>query len=129
MKPLAFKIVFFFTSSIYRLSIYYFRNNMINRMNHRFGNNVIGSVDTFPIVVNRPKQNQSYLYNGKYKQHVYKVTTCKQSHVRIYIVVCACSFIFNMYRSFQYDFVFVRVYRCKVYAYTLLQYVIILVLT
>jgi len=46
---------------------------MSNRINHRFANNIVGSVDTFPIIVNRPKKNQSLLYNGKYKAHVYKV--------------------------------------------------------
>jgi len=34
-----------------------------------------GSIDTFPVVVSRPLDStlQSYLYNGKYKKHVYKV--------------------------------------------------------
>jgi hypothetical protein len=47
-------------------AVWNFRNNMINRTNHRFSNNVIGSIDTFPIVIYRPTKNQSLLYNGKY---------------------------------------------------------------
>lgn len=50
-------------------------NDLSNRINHRFANNIVGSVDTFPIIVHRPKRKQTLLYNGKYKAHVYKVTT------------------------------------------------------
>lgn len=40
-----------------------------------FGEGCCGAVDTFPIVVNRPKDSkwQAALYNGKYKHHVVKI--------------------------------------------------------
>src|SRR6185437_13843068 len=46
---------------------------MLNRIPHHFCNMLTGSIDTFPVVVERPQSDkQSYLYNGKYKKHVYK---------------------------------------------------------
>lgn len=40
-----------------------------------FGDNICGIVDTFPIIVRRPKDKTwaRFLYNGKYKHHVVKV--------------------------------------------------------
>jgi hypothetical protein len=51
------------------------RHDMINRIPHLFQNMLSGSIDTFPVVVQRPtdKKTSSYLYNGKYKKHVLKV--------------------------------------------------------
>ena len=46
-----------------------------NRLPHLFDAHVTGSIDTFPVRVARPRNNewQSNLYNGKYKGHVVKV--------------------------------------------------------
>jgi hypothetical protein len=54
------------------------RHNMSNRTPHHFRDMLTGSVDTFPVIVSRPTDatEQSYLYNGKYKKHVYKVIQC-----------------------------------------------------
>jgi hypothetical protein len=45
-----------------------------NRLPHLFDAHVTGSIDTFPVRVARPRNNewQSNLYNGKYKGHVVK---------------------------------------------------------
>jgi hypothetical protein len=67
------KGVYFLSSIIDELSSSWnHRNHMSNRTNHHFSSGVVGCIDTFPIVVYRPQKNQSLLYNGKYKQHVYK---------------------------------------------------------
>jgi hypothetical protein len=52
------------------------RHEMKNRIPHYFQSMLTGSIDTFPIVVSRPSNKElcSYLYNGKYKKHVLKVT-------------------------------------------------------
>jgi hypothetical protein len=57
-------------------------NDLKNRIPHHFINNLIGSVDTFPIICHRPVENQSHLYNGKYKAHVYKVRAPVCPHTR-----------------------------------------------
>jgi hypothetical protein len=44
-----------------------------NALPHVFARTVTGSVDTFPILINRPSHGQSIFYNGKYKAHVVKV--------------------------------------------------------
>jgi len=51
------------------------RRDEENRIPHVFPPNVVGSVDTFPILVVRPSDPtwQRYLYNGKYKHHVVKI--------------------------------------------------------
>lgn len=83
------------------------RNKMSNRTNHRFANNVIGCVDTFPIVVNRPKKDQSLLYNGKYKQHIYKVTAIALKNTifaclyMVYAYVCVLFFRFKQFVYIQ----------------------------
>jgi hypothetical protein len=41
---------------------------------HVFPRSVSGSVDSFPIIINRPKKNQNVFYNGKYGCHVVKVS-------------------------------------------------------
>jgi hypothetical protein len=46
-----------------------------------FGRNVNGSVDTFPIIIQRPKGSgnmQRWFYNGKYSCHVVKVRSDKK---------------------------------------------------
>jgi len=42
---------------------------------HLFSRQVTGAVDSFPIIVNRPKKGnmQRFFYNGKYATHVVKV--------------------------------------------------------
>jgi hypothetical protein len=70
------KYILFLSSVINELQpVWNNRNEMINRLPHHFANNVVGSIDTFPIKVYRPSSssNQSLLYNGKYKYHLYKV--------------------------------------------------------
>jgi hypothetical protein len=70
------KYILFLSSVINELQpVWNSRNEMINRLPHHFANNVVGSIDTFPIKVYRPSSssNQSLLYNGKYKYHLYKV--------------------------------------------------------
>ena len=51
------------------------RHDDFNRIPHHFRDKLVGSIDTFPILVSRPTHSikQSILYNGKYKHHVYKV--------------------------------------------------------
>jgi hypothetical protein len=52
-----------------------------NRLPHVFDEKVTGSIDTFPIIIQRPSDGtQSQYYNGKYKHHIVKVvTTCNKS--------------------------------------------------
>lgn len=47
-----------------------------NRLPHIFSRHVTGAVDSFPILVNRPKKGklQRFFYNGKYATHVVKVS-------------------------------------------------------
>jgi hypothetical protein len=45
-----------------------------NRLPHVFDSLVTGSVDSFPIYIQRPSDGtQSQYYNGKYKRHIVKV--------------------------------------------------------
>jgi hypothetical protein len=51
-----------------------------NRLPHVFNDRVTGSIDTFPIYIQRPPNAlQRQYYNGKYGGHVLKV---KSAHVR-----------------------------------------------
>lgn len=50
------------------------RHDEGNRLPHVFDNKVTGSIDTFPIYINRPPNCvQRKYYNGKYGGHVVKV--------------------------------------------------------
>jgi hypothetical protein len=51
------------------------RKDPENQLPHVFGRQVVGSVDSFPIIINRPKKGnlQRFFYNGKYACHVVKV--------------------------------------------------------
>lgn len=47
---------------------------MENELPAVFGRSVTGCIDTFPIMINRPKgKKQRFFYNGKYACHVVKV--------------------------------------------------------
>ena len=75
--PTMSKYIIFLSSVIDELKfVWENRNAMSNRLPHHFANNLIGSIDSFPIKVYRPSDNakQSLLYNGKYKHHIYKVS-------------------------------------------------------
>jgi hypothetical protein len=53
------------------------RYNIENELPHVFSRRVIGSIDSFPIIVHRPKGRdnaQRWLYQGKYATHVVKVS-------------------------------------------------------
>ena len=70
------KYIFFLASVVDELqTVWNSRHEMTNRIPHHFQSMLSGSIDTFPVVVSRPLDStlQSYLYNGKYKKHVYKV--------------------------------------------------------
>jgi hypothetical protein len=70
------KYIFFLASVVDELqTVWNSRHEMTNRIPHHFQSMLSGSIDTFPVVVSRPLEStlQSYLYNGKYKKHVYKV--------------------------------------------------------
>ena len=70
------KYIMFLASVVDELStVWNDRHRMSNRTPHHFRSMLTGSIDTFPVCVSRPVdyEEQSYLYNGKYKQHVYKV--------------------------------------------------------
>jgi hypothetical protein len=74
-----YKYIKYLASVVDELSIVWNdRHNMSNRIPHHFREMLTGSIDTFPVIVSRPTDGtqQSYLYNGKYKKHVYKVTKC-----------------------------------------------------
>lgn len=79
-----------------------------NRLPHVFDNMVTGSVDTFPIVILRPKVGQRNYYNGKYKQHVVKVSTYryvslsdnKPRYISLTVALC-CSFMLVVRRCRQ----------------------------
>jgi hypothetical protein len=47
-----------------------------NELPHVFGRSVTGSIDSFPIIINRPEEGnlQRFFYNGKYACHVVKVS-------------------------------------------------------
>jgi len=50
------------------------RNDASNALPHVFDDQVTGSIDTFPIEINRPPNDvQRLFYNGKYAKHVVKV--------------------------------------------------------
>ena len=51
------------------------RKEASNALPHVFARSVSGSIDTFPIVINRPSTGnlQRLFYNGKYACHVVKV--------------------------------------------------------
>lgn len=50
------------------------RNDASNALPHVFDEKVTGSIDTFPIEINRPPNDvQRLFYNGKYAKHVVKV--------------------------------------------------------
>lgn len=57
------------------------RNSLANRIPHHFANGVIGSIDSFPIRICRPKDSlwQRANYNGKFKTHTVKVQ-CVTNH-------------------------------------------------
>jgi hypothetical protein len=71
-------------------SVWNHRHNMINRTPHHFRHMLTGSIDSFPVVVSRPVDSkiQSYLYNGKYKKHVMKVTHSFIFDVAVAIKAC-----------------------------------------
>lgn len=52
------------------------RHEIGNSLPHVFGRSIVGSIDTFPILINRPSKNnlQRLFYNGKYASHVVKVS-------------------------------------------------------
>jgi hypothetical protein len=50
------------------------RFDVRNRLPHVFDSRVTGSVDSFPIEIQRPSDGtQAQYYNGKYKKHIVKV--------------------------------------------------------
>jgi len=50
-----------------------------NTLPHVFDSKVTGSIDTFPIEIQRPSDgSQAQYYNGKYKKHIVKVCDTKQ---------------------------------------------------
>ena len=51
------------------------RLEMDNALPHVFSRKVTGSIDSFPIIINRPLKGnvQRHFYNGKYACHVVKV--------------------------------------------------------
>lgn len=53
------------------------RHDPANRLPHVFDHTITGCVDTFPIIINRPKGKnnvQRWFYQGKYACHIVKVS-------------------------------------------------------
>jgi hypothetical protein len=58
------------------------RKHPSNQLPHVFERSVTGSIDSFPIIINRPQGGnmQRLFYNGKYGCHVVKVSEKHRNH-------------------------------------------------
>jgi hypothetical protein len=79
------------------------RNSESNKLPH-FPASIVGSIDSVPIYVLRPRKKnwQRHLYNGKYKAHVVKVRTYFFKSQKIFILI----FIFCLKLIVDLNFLF-----------------------